>query len=91
MQQPTFVPAADDKIFQETSQKETANKFSSLITCMCADRFVDDLCSLVGNMASNWGYFESEIIFVLTKRMEIYFNAFEITNSLGECFLIRYR
>ncbi len=87
MQQPnTFVPATDDKLFPDTklSSKESLNKYSSLLTRMCDDRFVDDLCSLVGNMASNWGYFESEIIFILTKRLEIYFNAFEISHSLGE-------
>lgn len=51
---------------------------------MCGDKFIDDLCALVGNTASNWGYFESEIIFVLTKRLEVYFNTFEISNNLGE-------
>lgn len=55
---------------------------------MCGDKFIDDLCSLVGNMASNWGYFESEIIFILTKRLEIYFNAFETSHNLGMCWVL---
>lgn len=73
-------------MFQETkpSPVDVPGKYSSLLTRMCDDRFVDDLCSLVGSMASNWGYFESEIIFILTKRLEVYFNSFEINNAHGE-------
>ncbi|XP_037046683.1 uncharacterized protein LOC119081691 [Bradysia coprophila] len=91
VQQPTFVPVSDDKIFQDTklSLIETPGKYSSLVTRMCDDRFVDDLCSLVGNMAANWGYFEGEIIFILTKRLEIYFNLMEISNTPDYQWLMR--
>lgn len=87
MQQQTFIPATDEKVFQDNkpTPKDTPSKYSSLITRMCDDKFIDDLCSLTGNIASNWGYFESEIIFILTKRLEVYFNTFEISNNLGEC------
>lgn len=86
VQQPTFVPATDDKIFQDTklTPKESPSKYSSLLTRTCDDRFIDDLCALAGNMASNWGYFESELIFILTKRLEVYFNTFEVGSNLGD-------
>lgn len=88
VQQSIFIPAADDKCFQDDVKlKETANKYSSLVTRLCADRFIDDLCGLAGKMASNWGYFESEIIFILTKRLEIYFHSFHSGSNVGEFLL----
>lgn len=51
--------------------------FSSFETSICNDRYVDVLSDLIGSMASKWGYFEYEIIYLLTKRLEIFF--YEIT------------
>ncbi|KAJ6643144.1 hypothetical protein Bhyg_08100 [Pseudolycoriella hygida] len=90
--QSNYVPATDSEVFEDSkllSKNEAANKYSSLISRICADKFVDDLCSLVGNMASNWGYFESEIIFVLTKRLEVYFSAFKTNKILDYQWLMR--
>lgn len=48
--------------------------FSSFDAAMCNDRYVNEVCDLVGLMGSKWGYFEHEMIYMLSKRLEIYFH-----------------
>lgn len=47
--------------------------FSPFVTDACDDRFVDDVCTLIGYLAGKWGYFEHEITYLLSKRLEIFF------------------
>lgn len=47
--------------------------FSPFVTDACDDRFVDDVCTLVGYLAGKWGYFEHEITYLFSKRLEIFF------------------
>lgn len=59
--------------------------FSSFDATMCNDRYVNDVCDLVGLMASKWGYFEHEIIYLLAKRLEIWFHKLTKWTIVGEC------
>lgn len=48
--------------------------FSSFEATICNDRYVNDVCDLIGLMASKWGHFEHEIIYLLSRRLEIFFH-----------------
>lgn len=58
--------------------------FSSFETSICNDQYVNDVCDLVGLMASKWGYFEHEIIYLLSKRLEIFFHENRTWTITGE-------
>lgn len=47
--------------------------FSPFVTGACNDRFVDEVCKLIGYLAGKWGYFEHEMTYLLAKRLEIFF------------------
>lgn len=47
--------------------------FSPFVTGACNDRFVEEVCRLIGYLAGKWGYFEHETTFLLAKRLEIFF------------------
>lgn len=47
--------------------------FSPFVTSACSDRFVDEVCKLIGYLAGKWGYFENETTYLLAKRLEIFF------------------
>lgn len=47
--------------------------FSPFVTVACSDRFVDEVCKLIGYLAGKWGYFEHETTYLLAKRLEIFF------------------
>lgn len=61
--------------------------FSTFETAMCNDRYVNDVCDLVGMMGSKWGHFEHEIIYLLAKRLEIFFHEVTTWTITGECIL----
>lgn len=68
---------------------EMKPKFSPHTTIMCTDNYVDNVCTLIASMASKWEYFESEIIYLITKRLEIFFGNFSgNTSELGIFFLL---
>lgn len=52
---------------------DCSSEYSSISTAMCADRFVDDLCFMIGSAADNWGYLEGEIIFLISQRLKVFF------------------
>lgn len=52
---------------------DSSAEYSSISTAMCADRFVDDLCFMIGSAADNWGYLEGEIIFLIAQRLKVFF------------------
>lgn len=62
------------KYFDDIKIKQ--EMFSSFEAEICDDRFVDDICELIGCFASKWGTFEYEMIYLLSKKLEIFF--FEI-------------
>lgn len=47
--------------------------FSPFVTAACSDRFVDEVCKIIGYLAGKWGYFEHETTYLLAKRLEIFF------------------
>lgn len=47
--------------------------FSPFVTGACSDRYVDEVCKLIGYLAGKWGYFEHECTYLLAKRLEIFF------------------
>lgn len=52
--------------------------FSPFVTGACSERFVEEVCRLLGYLAGKWGYFEHETTYLLSKRLEIFF--FDIRN-----------
>lgn len=64
----------------ETTKKSSGNiirnldeMYSPFVTDACDDRFIDELCSLIGCLSGKWGYFEHEMTYLLYKRLEIFF------------------
>lgn len=57
----------------EQIQKYYDEIFSPFVTDACSDRFVDEVCKLIGYLAGKWGYFEHETTYLLAKRLEIFF------------------
>lgn len=50
--------------------------YSPFETEMCeSERLVEDICRVVGILASQWGCFEHEIVYLLIKRLEIFFHS----------------
>lgn len=47
--------------------------FSPFVTGACSDRYVDEVCKLIGYLAGKWGFFEHETTYLLAKRLEIFF------------------
>ncbi|XP_055316588.1 uncharacterized protein LOC129576090 [Sitodiplosis mosellana] len=47
--------------------------FSPFVTGACSDRYVDEVCKLIGYLAGKLGYFEHETTYLLAKRLEIFF------------------
>lgn len=62
----------DLKIVDEPNVKQ--EYFSAFEAEVCDDRFVDDICELIGCLGSKWGSFEYEMIYLLSKRLEIFFH-----------------
>lgn len=87
------VELKDDVIDKKTvsGTKVKQEYFSRFEAEMCDDRFVDDVCDLAGCLASKWGSFEFEIIYLLSKRLEIFFHeikSWSITvNATLLCFI----
>lgn len=68
-----------------TTATATINEcFSSFDAEMCNSRYTNDVSNLVGLMASKWGYFEHEIIYLLAKRLEIFFHEITTWSTAGE-------
>lgn len=55
------------------SDESIAEQFSPMTTLMCDDQSIESICTVIGSMASHWGYFEREIIYLISKRLEIFF------------------
>lgn len=49
-------------------------QFSALTTLMCDEKSVDDCCRLIGHLSAKWGYLEREIIYIVARRLEIFFH-----------------
>ena len=73
-------------VTDEEEQDCQANElFSPFETQMCEEGYVDELCSVMACLSSKWGYFEHEVIFLLSKRLEIFFHSTTSWNDQGEC------
>lgn len=68
-------PSNTNRRKKRSREHMTYNKqvFSPFVTSECSDRFVGDICCLLGYLAGRWGYFEHEITYLLTRRLEIFF------------------
>lgn len=52
-----------------------ANEFVSPYEAPAVDeRFVDEVCAVIGGMSGLWGYLEHEIIYLLSQRMHMFFS-----------------
>lgn len=63
-----------------------SQRFSALSSPMCDEKYVDDVCTLIGSAACKWGYLESEIIYVLSKRLEVFFRISKEWKKPGKSF-----
>lgn len=57
--------------------------FSPFEAEMCDERFIDDLCESIGSLANKFGYFEFEIIYLMSKRLEIFFVGLKSWTTTG--------
>lgn len=67
------------KMNKKSTRTSLDDIFSSFTTDICDDRFVDDICLIIGYLSGRLGYFEHEITYLLSKRLEMFF--FEDRNS----------
>lgn len=67
----------EDELEEITMQGENPvdETFSPLTTIMCTDLAIDDVCAAMGSISSKWGYFESEVIFIISKRLDFFFKS----------------
>lgn len=82
----TAVPAADNERAAPVGPADTTipESFSTLTTVKCTDARLDEVLAVIGGMASKWGYFESEVVYLVVKRMEIFFLGVNEATMLGE-------
>lgn len=67
------------------SDESIVEQFSPMTTLICDDQSIETVCTVIGSLASHWGYFERESIYLISKRLEIFFqNASE--TALGKLF-----
>lgn len=85
-EQKTVVKEEDTTGEEGTDGKnsEPSETYSPYETKACDDHYVPDVCTIIGMFANNWGYFEHETIYLLTKRLEIFFFNVEKDGWSGE-------
>lgn len=57
----------------ETNSEYYEEEFSPFVTTACDEKFVDEVCKLIGYLSGKWGFFEHETTYLLAKRLEIFF------------------
>lgn len=63
-----------DENADEQPDDEVPDVFSGYHGELCVnEEIADEMCTVIGSLASLWGYFEHEVIYLLTKRLEIFF------------------
>lgn len=71
--EPTSYPDDTENLYEDFQIDYPNEIYSPFETNMCEDRFVDEVCAVIGHLASQWGYVEHEMIFLLSRRLEIFF------------------
>lgn len=66
--------SAEDGEHSELAQSET---FSALQTHRCADAQLDELLRVIGELAAHWGYVETELVYLVSRRLRTYFADWE--------------
>lgn len=61
--------------------------YSPLTTAKCSDARLEQVLTVIGGLAVKWGYFENEIVFLVSKRLEIFFLTVTEATMLGECYI----
>lgn len=75
-----MMPSCEEKLVndgggvEDEQDQSELEQFSALTTLMCADRLVDDVCQVIGNLSAKWGYLERETICLVSRRLEIFFH-----------------
>lgn len=68
------------------SDESIVEQFSPITTLLCDDQSIERVCAVIGSLASHWGYFERESIYLISKRLEIFFQDATYT-ALGKIFV----
>lgn len=74
----------NDNETQTGDENLRVEHFSPLTTAKCSDVRLEQVLTVVGGLASKWGYFENEIIFLVSKRLEIFFLTVTEATILGK-------
>lgn len=79
-------PTVHTKKENGDSDVSIVEQFSPMTTLMCDDQSIETVCAVIGSLASHWGYFERESIYLISKRLEIFFQNSSDT-ALGKQFV----
>lgn len=55
-----------------------------MTTLMCDDQSIETVCAVIGSLAAHWGYFERESVYLISKRLEIFFQ--NASDTLGKLY-----
>lgn len=64
--------------------------YSPLTTAKCTDGRLEQVLGVIGGLAAKWGYFENEVVYLVSKRLEIFFLTVTEATLLGELFIFKY-
>lgn len=67
-----------------TDNETLPESYSPLTTAKCTDARLEQILNVIGGLAGKWGYFENEIVFLVSKRLEIFFLTVTEATLLGE-------
>lgn len=74
----------DDSQTGDASDETPAETYSPLTTAKCTDARLEQVLTVIGGLSVKWGYFENEIVYLVSKRLEIFFLTVTEATMLGK-------